>query len=515
MTSPLLPAELLVSTSALFLLVTFCMYTMSMRSKNPLRPTEWPIVGILPSLVVNLHRLHDYATDALACCGHNFKSCLTGMRFLLTCDPTNIRHIFTSNHANYLKGVEFSEMFDVTDGSFFTVDGEPCRRQRARIQSIFSSPRLLALMAECCRDKVEKGVTPLLARMAKTAAPFDMHDLLTRFAFDVTATPIFGVDPGLLSTSSAGSAGMHAVVAMDTVMEVGLFRHTLPMCCWKAMRWLNVGPERKLAAAHKVLRGFVAEMIERRKLMTDGYAGVLESHASSVEIIMSTYINDPEYSDDLLCATLINFMIAGRDTIGTALVWLFYNLAKNPDVVACIRKELAPIASRKAAAAATTMVTFEPDEMKPLVYMHAVLYESLRLFPPIPIERKTVIADDELPSGHVVRAGDTILVSLYSLGRMQDVWGEDCMEYRPERWLSGKAGDGLRYVPTHKFLAFNSGPRMCLGKDIAIMQMKTAVAAIVWNFDVEVLEGQSVHPKFSCILQMKNGLMMKVKKREM
>jgi cytochrome P450 len=56
---------------------------------------------------------------------------------------------------------------------------------------------------------------------------------------------------------------------------------------------------------------------------------------------------------------------------------------------------------------------------------------------------------------------------------------------------------------------------MCLGKDIAIMQMKTAVAAIVWNFDVEVLEGQSVHPKFSCILQTKNGLMMKVKKREM
>ena len=236
--------------------------------------------------------------------------------------------------------------------------------------------------------------------------------------------------------------------------------------------------------------------------------------AGPVDIIMSTYIDDPEYSDDLLCATLINFMIAGRDTIGTALVWLFYNLAQNPDVVACIREELLPIASRKATAA-TNMVTFQPHEMKPLVYLHATLYESLRLFPPIPIERKTVVADDVLPSGHTVCAGDTVLVSFYSMGRMEGVWGAHCMEYKPERWLSlGNKGDELRYVPSHKFLAFNSRPRMCLGKDIAIMQMKTVVAAIVWNFDVEVLKGNSVQPKFSCILQMKNGLMVRVKKRK-
>ena len=80
-------------------------------------------------------------------------------------------------------------------------------------------------------------------------------------------------------------------------------------------------------------------------------------------------------------------------------------------------------------------------------------------------------------------------------------------------------GSKLQYVPSHKFLAFSSGPRSCLGKDIGLMQVKTAVANVAWNFDVELamVEGHAaaVEPKLSCILllQMKNGLMMKVKKR--
>uniref|UniRef100_A0A0E0QGI3 Uncharacterized protein n=1 Tax=Oryza rufipogon TaxID=4529 RepID=A0A0E0QGI3_ORYRU len=48
---------------------------------------------------------------------------------------------------------------------------------------------------------------------------------------------------------------------------------------------------------------------------------------------------------------------------------------------------------------------------------------------------------------------------------------------------------------------------------IAVMQMKTIAAAVVWNFDVEVVDGQTVEPKLSCLLQMKNGVMVKVSKR--
>ncbi|KAL6590963.1 hypothetical protein ACP70R_050145 [Stipagrostis hirtigluma subsp. patula] len=430
------------------------------------------------------------------------------MRFFVTCDPANVRHIFTTNHANYPKGEEFAEIFDIVSGSIFTADGEPCRQQRAMFQSVLSNPSVLALMASSCRDKVVNGLLPFMARAASTATTFDLQDLVTRLVFDVTATPIFGVDPGCLTTDT-GMPSMHVAAAMDTVMEVGSFRHIVPASCWKAMRRLNIGPERKLAKAHKQLLGFVREMMEKKKSRDADLDEV-----TAVDIISS----DPQYSDEfLLSKTLINYMIAGRDTVGTTLPWVFYNLAKNPRVVAAIRKELAPMASRMATATISngtnSMLFFEPEETKDLVYLQAALFESLRLYPPGPFERKVVLADDVLPSGHRLDSGETILISIYAMGRMEAVWGKDCHEYRPERWLS-EDGAKLRYVPSHKFMAFNSGPRMCLGKDIAITQMKTIVAAVVWNFDMEVLDGQSMEPKLSCILQMKNGLTVMVHKRE-
>ncbi|KQJ95824.1 hypothetical protein BRADI_3g19260v3 [Brachypodium distachyon] len=513
------------------LLVVLSLHIKSTRSKNSLPPPQnWPIAGILPSLVVNLHRLHDYIAAVLPSTGNSFMAPIASTtRFFVTCDPANVQHVFTSNHANYPKGEEFAQIFDVTSGSLFTADGESSRRLRARYQSVLSSPRLLASMANCCHDKVEKGLLPFMARMARTGAPLDINDVVSRLVFDLYATTVLGVDPCRLSLLDMPP--MQVADAMDTVMEVGFVRHIVPLFCWKLMRCLMVGPERRLAAAQGVLRRFTLEMVERRRKTVCSIGRLEENEeeqqarvtSSSVVDILSNYVNDPEYyenDDHLLQATLITYMIAGRDTIGTTLPWVFYNLAKNPHVVLGIRNKLAPIASTRKAAApfdAGAMMVFEPEELKPLVYLQASLLESMRLYPPIPIEREIMVSSDVMPSGHEVRAGDIVIISLYSMGRMEDLWGPDCQEYNPERWLS-KDGGKLRHVPSHKFLAFNSGPRMCLGKDIAISQMKTIVAAVLWNFDVVgvLLDGQqAVEPKLSCLLQMKNGLKLKVQKREM
>ena len=139
--------------------------------------------------------------------------------------------------------------------------------------------------------------------------------------FDMTATAVFGVNPGFLSLDMPP---IDASIAMDMVMEVGFLRHTMPASLWKAMRWLNIGPERKLHEAKKVLHRFVVHTIERRKTTREN-AGHDEDEEVGGDILAS-YINDPDFADDdLLRATLINFMIAGRDTIGTTLPWIFYH----------------------------------------------------------------------------------------------------------------------------------------------------------------------------------------------
>ncbi|CAM0952933.1 unnamed protein product [Alopecurus aequalis] len=503
--------RMLISTLAL-LVVPLYFYFRRSSSRSKL-PTNWPILYMFPSLLTNLHNLHDYLAAVLAGSGHSFRAHGppgSGMRFFFTCNPDNVRHIFTTNRPNYPKGPEFAAIFDIMDGALFTLDGEPWRHPRMKVQNVLSSPRVVARMSTCCRDMLENNLLPRLIDVAGTGTPFDMQELMARFMFDLTATTLIGVDPGLMSSDMPP---MDVSDAMDTVMEVGFVRHMMPAYCWKAMRWVNIGPERNLMVAHTVLRGFVAEMMEMRKKIEAG--GHVGNDKEQEEVyILSSYITDPDYvGDDLFRATLLGFMLAGRDTIATTLPWIFYILAQRPDVVSTLRNELSPIASHKVAGMGL-MVIFEPEETKALVYLGAVLYETLRLYPPGPFVRKTVLTDDSMPSGHVVKAGDTIIVSFHSIGRMENVWGEDCLDYNPDRWLSKDSGDKLRYVPSHKFLAFNSGPRICPGKDIAIMQMKTIVAAVVWNFNMEVVEGQTIQPKSSCLLQMKNGLKMMLKKRD-
>ncbi|MED6114569.1 hypothetical protein PIB30_081538 [Stylosanthes scabra] len=112
-------------------------------------------------------------------------------------------------------------------------------------------------------------------------------------------------------------------------------------------------------------------------------------------------------------------------------------------------------------------------------------------------------------SGDRVNANTMILYSLYSMGRMEQIWGEDCLEFKPERWVSEK-GRNL-HIPSYKFIAFQAGPRSCLGKNISFIQMKIIAIALLQNFQFEVMEENNVRPRLSVLLHMKHGLKVKVR----
>jgi cytochrome P450 len=151
------------------------------------------------------------------------------------------------------------------------------------------------------------------------------------------------------------------------------------------------------------------------------------------------------------------------------------------------------------------------SELSKLVYLHGALCETLRLFPSVPFEHKCAVQSDKLPSGHDISPNTKILFSLYAMGRMESIWGKDCLEFKPERWISERGR--ILHVPSFKFIAFNAGPRTCLGKEIAFIQMKIIVSAIIWNYHVQVVEGHPVSPSISIILQMKHGLKVRISKR--
>ncbi|XP_073111482.1 noroxomaritidine synthase 2-like [Elaeis guineensis] len=472
---------------------------------------------MLPALLAHLHHLHDWGTWILKETGCTFLfhgPWFTGMDMLVTCDPANMHHVFSANFLNYPKGDDFSEIFDILGDGIFNSDAESWRSQRMKAHTLISDRRFRPFVSQSTRNKVEKGLIPLLDQLAKQEVAVDLQDVFLRLTFDTTCYLVFGTDPGCLSI---GFPTVPFAKAMDDATGALLFRHIVPPAWWKLLRWLRIGEEKKLALAWKVMDQFIAQRIaekkeERNKSRSHAEAPIrdlLSSYIDACDDLHMVDVENPMEFNKFLRDTAMNFMIAGRDTTGAALTWFFWLLSKNPVAELKILEELKSL--RKERSCSESMTLFDAEELKGLVYLHAALCESLRLYPPVPFEHKGVLQSEVLPSGHKAQPGTKILFFLYAMGRMEGVWGKDCLEFKPERWISEKGK--LRHEPSYKFPSFNSGPRTCLGKDMAFTQMKAVVSAMVYNFHVDVVEGHVVEPKISIILQMKNGLMVRIRKR--
>ncbi|XP_073001170.1 noroxomaritidine synthase 3-like [Typha latifolia] len=489
----------------LLALLSFLTFSL-LRRRHTILPTNWPVVGMLPTLVSEFPRLHDYVTDVLRLSGCTllFRGpWLLRMDFLLTCDPSNVNHVFNLHPDNYPKGHEFADIFDVLGDSILIADSDSWRFQRRLAHSVLGDRLFRSFVANTGLAKVRNGLIPFLDHMAANGHVVDLEDVFSRYSFDTACTTVLGVDFLALSVEFPTIPFAEAIHEAEAALHL---RHTMPSVCWKLLRWLNIGRERKLAMARVVIDKFIFQEVYKRKKQRQDL---------SAADMLTVYMNWRSDSDDMrkcnydqfLRDTTLSFMIAGKETVATSLVWFFYMVCVNPNVEAKIVEELRALPSEKAG----PYVVFDADVLRRSVYLHAAFLETLRLFPPVPFEEKEAANADVLPCGAKVSKGMRIIFSLYAMGRMEGVWGKDCMQFRPERWIS--KGGRVRHEPSYKFLTFNSGPRSCLGKDLALTQLKMVAAAMIYNFHVELAEGHAVVPANSIVLQLQNGLMGAVKRR--
>ncbi|CAN0925386.1 Cytochrome P450 94B1 [Linum grandiflorum] len=148
--------------------------------------------------------------------------------------------------------------------------------------------------------------------------------------------------------------------------------------------------------------------------------------------------------------------------------------------------------------------------------LKACLSESMRLYPPVVWDSKHAVADDMLPDNTPVRAGDRVTYFPYGMGRMEGLWGKDWFEFRPERWFVNNEQDSnkLKKVCPYKYPVFQAGPRVCLGKEMAFVQMTYVMASILRRFEIRLVSSDK--PVFVPLLtaHMAGGLNVLVKRRE-
>ncbi|CAH2075977.1 unnamed protein product [Thlaspi arvense] len=491
-------------------------YFLTNKKPHPRCPTNWPFLGMIPGLLAEIHRVYDSVTEILEVTNLTYLCigpCFSGLDMLVTVDPANIHHIMSSNFSNYPKGPEFKKLFDVLGDGIFNADSELWKDLRKSAQSMMMSPEFQRFSLATSLSKLEKGLVPLLDHVAKEKLVVDLEDIFQRFTFDTTCVLATGYDPGCLSVEMPE---IEFARALDDAEEAIFFRHVKPEILWKMQSFIGLGDEKKMNKARMTFDRVCSKYIaSKRSEVSRGISNV----DSPSQDLLTSYMNldttkfkllDPS-DDRFLRDTILTFMLAGRDTTGSGLTWLFWLLCKTPEAIAKIRQEINTNLFPITKTGDDDSGSFNPQELKKLVYLHGAICEALRLYPPVPFQHKSPTKADVLPSGHKVEAHSKILFCLYSLGRMKSVWGEDASEFKPERWIS-ESGKSV-HEPSYKFLSFNAGPRTCLGKEVALTQMKSVAVKIIQNYEMKIVEGQIIEPAPSVILHTKHGLKVTVTKR--
>ncbi|XP_010437945.1 PREDICTED: alkane hydroxylase MAH1-like [Camelina sativa] len=472
---------------------------------------NWPVLRMLPALLRALHRIYDYSVKILEISNLTFPfkgPRFAGMDMLVTVDPANIHHIMTSNFSNYIKGPAFQDVFDVFGDGIITTDLELWKTLRKSYQAVLHRQEFQRFSMSTMTRKLKDGLVPLLDHFAEKGTTVDLQDVFGRFTFDIILILVTGSDPRSLSIEMPEDEFSKA---LDDVGEGILYRHVKPRFLWKLQNWVGFGEEKKMTKANATFDRVCAKYISGKREEMKRSQGVIDKSNVESEDILTSFIklDTTKYkllntSDDkFLRDNILTFIIAGRDTTASALSWFFWLLSENPKVVAKIRQEVINTDLSRTGNG--------QENLDKLVYLQGALCEALRLYPPVCFGRKSPIKSDVLPSGHKVDANSNIVICLYALGRMRAVWGEDALEFKPERWITESGG--IKHEPSFKFLSFNAGPRTCLGKHIALNQMKIVAVEILQNYDIKVVEGQKIEPVLGIILSMKHGLRITVTKR--
>ncbi|GLD99588.1 hypothetical protein PINS_up008314 [Pythium insidiosum] len=485
-----------------------------------LRPVSTlPLLGNALDLARHLRDIHDWVYELLrASHGEPVLLQIPGRPDVVFVGKVeHFEQAFGSRFDAFIKGpFAFDTTRDFLGNGIFAVDHADWVHQRKTASHLFTARTI----RDALTDTVRRHVVTLhriLQRSQENNERIDLFKLFNRFTIETFTEIAFG-----LSLECLESDREHPFqTAFDSGQRMLARRFLGPTWVWKLQRVLNIGNERQMRADLQVINDMVYDIIQqslaRRQRQESTKTDEQQPRAKDiVSLFLDNMHNTPDgvsqeveaFEPAFLRDVVVNFLVAGRDTTAQALSWFFVCIARHPDVVAKIRDEIdACLSDRK-----TDDTPFTPEQVQQLVYLEAALRETLRLYPPVPLNPKQLAKDVVMSDGLYLREGSTVTLHSYALGRLEHVWGADATAFRPERWIDPDTKQ-LRSFSPFKFIAFHAGPRSCLGKNLALLEMKIVLATLLSAWDLAVQDADQVSYDFSLTFPIKGALLARPQRR--
>jgi cytochrome P450 len=391
--------------------------------------------------------------------------------------PEYIEHVLLTNQRNYRKSDFLRRILGPLLGEGLLIsEGEPWRRQRRIAAPAFHAKRIAEFVTAMtsCTDAT-------LARWRALTGPFDIAAEMLGLTLDIVARTMFSIDVG----------GELASLRRLTDIVVALRPSTLDLL--GLPEWI---PRRQPAAYRRAIAEFealVSRLLAERR--ADG-----RDRGDLLSLLLAA--RDPEtgegMSDKQLRDEILTILLAGHETVASALTWTWYLLARHPEAEARLHEELDRVLGGRVPGFA---------DLAELEWTRMVIEEAMRLYPPAHTISRTAIGEDCI-GGVRVPPGAAITISAYLTHRNPNLW-RNPERFAPERFAPGAVAQRHRFA----YLPFGGGPRICIGNGLAIVEAKAIVATIAQRYRVRLAPGHVVEPIGLVTLRARNGVWVTLEPR--
>jgi len=402
--------------------------------------------------------------------------------FIANC-PNVIRHVFLTHHANYEKKSPLMRkaLEPLLGDGLFISDGETWQKHRNIETPLFSTEQvakyaevMIRTTEECVQkwSKVEQGGTiNVLPEMGHLTA-------------EIICRTLFGNQLGEEQAAQVVKSFAEYQEAIEQ-MDISTF-FGLPS-------WFPVFKSGKAEKAAKSIHQIVDKVIAEG-VKSDNKESLLAHFLK----LLGKKDADGQLTQLQIRNELIVLFMAGHETTANTLAWAWYLISQCPEVEERLHKEVDAVIK----AGSTTF-----DDFSKLPYTRAIIEETMRLYPPVPILSREATADDTIRKRHIP-AGSIILVVPWLLHRHKAYWDKPD-HFIPERFLDDAPvkPDKFTYIP------FSVGPRVCIAKYFGTVETTLCLAILARHFRLRVPEGHQVTHECRLTLRPKDNLPMLITAR--
>ena len=456
-------------------------------------PRGLPLVGnVFQVRNDRLHRTLEQWADRYGPC---YRLRIGPRRIAVISDPAAIQRIHRERPGRFRRTrSQESAAAEMGLKGLFAAEGDDWLRQRKIVVMALNTAHLKSFF-----PKLVVTVRRLLRRWERAARadePVDLSRDLMRLTVDVTTQLAFGVDFNTLETS-----GPVIQQNLDKVFPMLNLRVNAAVPYWRYVRLPKDRElDRALAQVHAQVEAIVREARARMRADPALYA----APANFLEaIIAAQEVKGIGFSDADIFANVCTLLLAGEDTTAHTIGWTVHCFVQHPQHFARARAEVDEVL-------APGSVVEEMEQAGRLPFLDAFFHEAMRMKPVAPINAFEPLEDVEL-LGCLIPRG-TALVTLNRYVAMQDEHFGDGARFDPERWLGG-GGQSGRPHDTNAFLPFGAGPRFCPGRNLAMLQIRTGLAMLCRNFDVELAHPERPVEERLAFTMMPTNLVVRLKRR--